>query len=205
MVFEVLRELVKGTGGGWACVDGVCTSLTATLQCNGHHSRVSVPRLEVQTTIRKGDRRCREEKERRHNTRTQGHKDTWTGAGGGGVTWHASLYVDRFFLSFRIGCDLHDRRRLRACRWRQREEKEGEPKAKEVCDLRKLIRIIFDQPTVLPNLKFFSFVSLPSHWPRPPPYCTRPGRSSTPVLILRTAAGTALCGKVQATCPAACL
>ena len=49
MVFEVLRALRKGRGGGWVCVGGVCTSVTAMLQCGGHHSRVSVPRLEVQT------------------------------------------------------------------------------------------------------------------------------------------------------------
>ena len=67
----------------------------------------------------------------------------------------------------------------------------------------KLIRIIFDQSTILPNfwishpIFFFSFVSLSSHWPRPPPYAPWPkfdsdfhsenghwdfvGRSSRPV------------------------
>jgi hypothetical protein len=69
LVFEVLRAPVKGRGGGWTSVGGVCASVTATLHCDGHHSRVSVPRLEVQTSIRKGDRRCREGKERRHDTR----------------------------------------------------------------------------------------------------------------------------------------
>jgi hypothetical protein len=48
---------------------------------------------------------------------TQGHMDR---SGGGGVSWCASLCVDRFFISSRIGCDLHDRRRLRTCRWRQK-------------------------------------------------------------------------------------
>ena len=66
LVFEVLRALVKGRGGGWTCADGVCTSVTATLHCDGHHRRVPVPCLEVQTPIRNGDRRCREGKERRH-------------------------------------------------------------------------------------------------------------------------------------------
>jgi hypothetical protein len=73
---------VKGRGGGWECVDWMCTSVTATLQCNGHHSRVPMPRLEVQTPIRKRDRRCREGKDRRHYTRTRGQK-----RGGGGATW----------------------------------------------------------------------------------------------------------------------
>jgi hypothetical protein len=55
---------------------GICgwhvhnTSVTAMLQCDGHHSRVSVLCLEVQTPIRKRDRHCREGKERRHDTRT---------------------------------------------------------------------------------------------------------------------------------------
>ena len=83
-MFEVLRALVKGRGGGWVCVGGVCTSVTATLHCDGHHSRVSVPRLEVQTPIRKRDRRCREGKERRHDTRTHGEER-------GGVASHDVL------------------------------------------------------------------------------------------------------------------
>ena len=49
LAFEVLRALRKGRGGGWACMGGVCASVTAMSQCGGHHSRVSVPRLEVQT------------------------------------------------------------------------------------------------------------------------------------------------------------
>jgi hypothetical protein len=84
-VFEVLRALLKGRGGGWACVEWMCASVTATLQCDGHHSRVSVPRLEVQTSIRKRDRRCREGKERRHNTRAHGQER-------GGVASHDVLY-----------------------------------------------------------------------------------------------------------------
>jgi hypothetical protein len=80
LVFEVLRALRKGRGGGWACVGGVCTSVTAMLQCDGHHSRVSVPRLEVQTPIRKRDWHCREGKERRHDTRAHGQER------GGGVS-----------------------------------------------------------------------------------------------------------------------
>jgi hypothetical protein len=79
---------------------------------------------------------------------TQGHMDR---SGGGGATWHALLCVDRFFLSSRIGYDLHDRRLLRACCWRQRKGKGGETKTKEICDWRKLIRIIFGQSTILPN------------------------------------------------------
>jgi len=43
-------------------------------QCDGHHSRVSVPRFEVQTSIRKRDRHYREGKERRHDTRTHGQE-----------------------------------------------------------------------------------------------------------------------------------
>ena len=62
-----------------------CTPLTATLQCDGHHSRVSVPCLEVQTSIRKGDRHCREGKERRHDTRT--HRQEL-----GVVVQHGMLY-----------------------------------------------------------------------------------------------------------------
>ena len=84
-MFEVLRALRKGRGGGWVCVGGMCTSVTATLQCDGHHSRVSVPRLEVQTSIRKGDWHCREGKERRHDTRTHGQER-------GGVASHDMLY-----------------------------------------------------------------------------------------------------------------
>jgi hypothetical protein len=43
----------------------------------------------------------------------------------------------------------------------------------------KLIRIIFDKSTIYPIFacrakKIFSFVSLPSHWPRPPPYAPWP-------------------------------
>jgi hypothetical protein len=74
LVFEVLRALRKGRGGGWACVGGMCASVTATLQCDGHHSRVSAPRFEVQTPIRKRDRHHREGKERRHDTRTHGQE-----------------------------------------------------------------------------------------------------------------------------------
>ena len=132
MAFEVLRALGKGRGGGWVCVGGVCTSVTATLQCGGHHSRVPVPRLEVQTPIRKRDRHHREE---RTGDMTQGHMDR---SGGGGVTWHALLCVARFFLSSRIGCVLHDRRRLRTCCCGQRKEKEGETKTKQICDWRKI-------------------------------------------------------------------
>jgi hypothetical protein len=85
LVFGVLRALRKGRGGGWAHVGGTCTSVTATLQCDGHHSRVSAPCLEVQTPIRKRDRHCREGKERRHDTRTHGQE-----RGGGGQ--HDLLY-----------------------------------------------------------------------------------------------------------------
>jgi hypothetical protein len=73
-VFGVLRALRKGRGGGWVYVGGMCASVTAMLQCDGHHSRVSAPCLEVQTPIRKGDRHCREGKERRHDTRTHGQE-----------------------------------------------------------------------------------------------------------------------------------
>ena len=58
----------------------------------------------------------------------------------------------------------------------------------------KLIRIIFDQSTILPNflrfplkIPFLSFLFLLIGRDHPP---TRPGRSSTPIFILRTAAGT---------------
>ena len=84
-MFEVLRALRKGRGGGWACVGGMCTSVTAMLQCDGHHSRVSVPCLEVQTSIRKGGRYYREGKARRHDTRTHGQER-------GGVLQHDLLY-----------------------------------------------------------------------------------------------------------------
>jgi hypothetical protein len=119
---------------------------------------------------------------------TQGHMDR---SGGGGATWHALLCVDRFFLSSRIGCDLHDRRRLRTCRWRQR-EKEGRRKKFVIGE--KLIRIIFDQSMILSNfqvsllkISFLSFLFLLIGRDHPP---ARPGRSSTPIFILRTATGT---------------
>ena len=57
----------------------------------------------------------------------------------------------------------------------------------------KLIRIIFDQSTILPNfslsrkISFLSFLFLLIGRDHPP---MRPGRSSTPIFILRTAAGT---------------
>jgi hypothetical protein len=56
------------------------------------------------------------------------------------------------------------------------EGKEEKRRRKKFVIGEKLIRIIFDQSTVLPNFfawhakKFFSFVSLSSHWPRPTPY-----------------------------------
>jgi hypothetical protein len=89
-VFEVLRALAKGRGGGWACVGGVCASVTATLQCNGHHSRVPVPRLEVQTPIRKRDRRAERERERKGDM-TEGHMDR---SGGGASHQSPSFELD---------------------------------------------------------------------------------------------------------------
>jgi hypothetical protein len=68
-------------------VGGMCTSVTATLQCDGHHSRVSAPCLEVQTSIRKRDRHCREGKERRHDTRPHHHDQAR-----GGVVQHDLLH-----------------------------------------------------------------------------------------------------------------
>jgi hypothetical protein len=106
LAFEVLRALVKGRGGGWACAGGVCASVTATFQCDGHHSRVPVPRLEVQTSIRKRDRRCREGNERRHDTRAHGQE-----RGGWCVTGHALLCVVRFFSRPESGVVYMDRRR----------------------------------------------------------------------------------------------
>ena len=44
-----------------------------------------MPRLEVQTSIRKRDRHCREGKERRHDTRTHGQER-------GGVVQHELLF-----------------------------------------------------------------------------------------------------------------
>ena len=81
MVFEVLRALVKGRGGGWACVGGVCTSVTATLHCDGHHSRVSVPRLE--RCRRQSGREIGVAERERKGDMTQGHMNR---SGGGGVT-----------------------------------------------------------------------------------------------------------------------
>ena len=57
--------------------------------------------------------------------------------------------------------------------------KEGKRRRKKFVIGEKLIRIIFDQSTILPNFlrarkKFLSFVSLSSHWPRPPPYAPWP-------------------------------
>jgi hypothetical protein len=126
LVFGVLRALRKGRGGGWAHVGGTCTSVTATLQCDGHHSRVSVPCLEVQTPIRKRGRCYREGKARRHDTRAHGQER------GGGCNTTCFTVRRSLFFSSRIGCDLHDRRRLRTCCWRQRKGKEEEPKTKQL-------------------------------------------------------------------------
>jgi hypothetical protein len=73
---------------------------------------------------------------------TQGHVDR---SGGGGATWHASLCVDRFFLSSRIGCDLHDRRllvRVVGDKGKGKKEKENRRRSNDVTG-EKLIRIIF--------------------------------------------------------------
>ena len=108
-MFGVLRAPRKGRGGGWVYVGGMFTLVTAMLQCDGHHSRVSVPCLEVQS--QSGREIGIAERERKGDM-TQGHMDR---SGGGGATRLALLCVNCFFLSSRIGCDLHDRRRLRTC------------------------------------------------------------------------------------------
>jgi hypothetical protein len=41
LLFEVLRELVKGRGGGWACVDGVCTPLGGIYKKIGFFHRLN--------------------------------------------------------------------------------------------------------------------------------------------------------------------
>jgi hypothetical protein len=160
----------------------MCTSVNAMLQCDGHHSRVSVPRLEVQTPIRKRDWHYREGKERRHDTRAHGQeREGWRLMVC--FTARRSLFLSRPE-SVVICMTDDDFVRVVGDKRRRKKFVIGE----------KLIRIIFDQSTILPNFwmfhpkKFFSFVSLSSHWPRPPP--TRPGRSSTPIFILRTATGT---------------
>ena len=94
---------------------GMFTLVTAMLQCDGHHSRVSVPCLEVQS--QSGREIGIAERERKGDM-TQGHMDR---SGGGGATRLALLYVDRFFLSSRIWCGLYERRRLRTCCWRTKE------------------------------------------------------------------------------------
>jgi hypothetical protein len=70
----------------------------------------------------------------------------------------------------------------------------------------KLIRMIFCKSMNLPNfqashlkISFLSFLFLLIGRDHPP---VRPGRSSTPIFILRAAAGA---WKAQATCPTACL
>jgi hypothetical protein len=70
------------------CVGGTRTSVTSTLQCDGPQ-QVSVHRLEVQTPIRKRDRRCREGKERRHDTRT--HEQERGGGASHGMRCGASI------------------------------------------------------------------------------------------------------------------
>ena len=161
-----------------------------------HHITVSrtpqqvyVPRLEVQTPIRKRDRRCREGKKRRHNTRTHGQE-------GGGVASHDMLYCTSiaFFSRPELGviCMTDDDFvRVVATKGKGKEEKR---RRKKFVIGEKLIRIIFDQSTILPNFlratqknSFLSFLFLLIGRDHPP---TRPGRSSTPIFILRTATGT---------------
>jgi hypothetical protein len=80
----------------------------------------------------------------------------------------------------------------------KRSGKEDKRRRKKFVIGEKLIRIIFDQSTILPNFwmlcsiqknSFLSFLFLLIGRDHPP---TRPGpgRSSTPIFILRTAAGT---------------
>jgi hypothetical protein len=80
LAFEVLRALMKGRGGGWACVGGMCTSVTATLQCNGHHSRC--PCLVLRCRRQSGREAGVAERERKGDM-TQGHMDR---SGEGGVS-----------------------------------------------------------------------------------------------------------------------
>ena len=80
MVFEVLRALVKGRGGGWVCVGGVCTSVTATLHCDD--TTAGCPYLVLRCRRQSGREIGIAERERKGDM-TQGHMDT---SGGVGVT-----------------------------------------------------------------------------------------------------------------------
>lgn len=70
--FEVLRTLVKGGEVAWVCVDDRCSSVPAMLQCGGLQSGVSVRVCSRGGQSRERERRCREGKERRHDTRAHG-------------------------------------------------------------------------------------------------------------------------------------
>jgi hypothetical protein len=120
---------------------------------------------------------------------TQGHMDR---SGGGAVCCNMVCYTGTVHRSFfplvQNGCDPHDRR------WRN--EDGGGAKANYFFDWRKIIRIavfLTNQrfyPTFwFPSLKnpFLSFPFLLIGRDHPP---TRPGRSSTPIFILRTGPGT---------------
>jgi hypothetical protein len=67
--------------------------------------------------------------------------------GEGGVSWHALLCVDRFFFLSRpesVVICMTDDDFVRVVGDKGKEEK-------GICDWRKIIRIIFDQSTILPN------------------------------------------------------
>ena len=84
--FEVLRTLVKGGEVAWVCVDDRCSSVPAMLQCGGLQSGVSVRVCSRGGQSRERERRCREGKERRHDTRAH----AWKVAGG--VASHGMLF-----------------------------------------------------------------------------------------------------------------
>jgi hypothetical protein len=100
-------------------------------------------------------------------------------SGGGGATWHASRASIVFFSRPESGVTCMTDDGFVRVVGDEGKGKEEKRRRKKFVIGEKIIRIIFDQSTTLPNFlrarkKIFSFVSLPSHWPRLPPYAPWP-------------------------------